>query len=116
MRKLAQEQSPLTAINKHQFSEREMRRKSNRVRFLPAADFIEEPRESMNIALEICLRFTRPQEHAVLLRQIKTVNRLQQLSVHPLSAPPQRSIDKSSQKSLRLPRAARSLPNQIRSG
>src|SRR5438067_4733749 len=86
MWKLVQEQPPLTAINEHQFRECEMRRLSNIVRLLPAADFIEEPREPMNIALEIGLRFARPQQHAVLLRQINTVNRAQRLSVHSVSA------------------------------
>src|SRR6266480_7265851 len=115
MRKLTQKQPRLTAINKHQFREREVRRQPNLVRVLPTADFIEKPRESMNIALKICLRFARPQQPAVLLRQIKTVNRVQQLSVHSLSAPLPLSIDKSPPKSLRLFRVGRLLPNQIRS-
>src|SRR5262249_19111967 len=115
MRKLIQKQPRLTAINEHQFREREMQSKSDLVRLLPAADFIEKPRESVNIALEICFHFARPQKPAVLLRQIKTVNRMQHISVHSASAPLPRPIDKSPRRSLRLSRAARLLPNQIRS-
>ena len=61
MRKLDQEQSRLTTINEHQLRKREVGREPNIMRVLPAADFIEEPRESMDVALEICLAFARPQ-------------------------------------------------------
>src|SRR5438093_4377836 len=53
MRKLVPEQPRLTAINEHQFREREVRCQSNVVRLLPTADFIEKARDSMNIAAEI---------------------------------------------------------------
>src|SRR5215469_9622787 len=115
MRKLAQKPSRLTAINEHEFRKREVRRHANLVRLLPTADFIKKTREPVNIGLEICLRFTRPQEHTVILRQIKTVNRVQQLSLHPLSTPLPRPIDKSPRKWLRLSHVARLLPNQTQS-
>src|SRR5213596_150722 len=61
MRKLAYEQSRFTAINQHQFRQREVRREPNLVRFLPATDFIEKAGEKMNIAPKVCLRFGRSQ-------------------------------------------------------
>src|SRR5438045_7567283 len=96
MGKLTQQQPRLTAINEHQFREREMRREPDVVRLLPTADFIEKPRESMNIALEICLGFVGPQQHAVIVGQIKTVNRVQQLSVHSVSVPDRKSTSLNS--------------------
>jgi hypothetical protein len=77
MGKLVEEQPRLTAINEHQFREREMGGEPNVACLLPTADFIEKPRESMNFALEICLGFAGPQQYAILLRQIETVNRVQ---------------------------------------
>src|SRR5437868_7214310 len=61
MGELAQEQSRFTAINEHQFRQREVWREPNLVRFLPAADFIEKAGEMMNLAPEVCLRFGRSQ-------------------------------------------------------
>ena len=61
MGKLTQEQSRFAAINQHQFREREVRRQANLVRFLPAANFIEETRQTMNGAISTCFAFARSQ-------------------------------------------------------
>ena len=98
MRKLAQEQSRLTAIDQHQFREREVWRQPNLVRFLPTADFIEETRQTMNIAAQVCFRFAWSQQRAVLLRQIQTVTAAQNFSAHLISVPFQLRSDKSLRK------------------
>jgi len=74
MRKLAQERSGLTAVDEHQFREREVRRQSNIVSFLPAMDFVEKTRQTMDFPVEIVFRFAWSQQRAVLFWQIQAVN------------------------------------------
>src|SRR5207237_8917955 len=100
MRKRAQEQPRFTAIDQHQFREREMRRQPNLMRFLPTADFVEETRQTMHIAEKICFRFARSQQRAELFRETQTVNRPQHLSPHLIWVPSPPGIDKSVRKSL----------------
>src|SRR6266542_4372162 len=98
MRKLAYEQSRFTAINQHQFRQREVRREPNLVRFLPATDFIEKARQMMSIATKIGFRFAWSKQGAVLFRQFQTVHRTQSLSAHLISVPFPRPSDKSLRK------------------
>src|SRR4051794_36145355 len=62
MGKLAQQQRRLTTIHQHQFGERKMSRQPRLLRLLPAADFVKETRQTMNVARNICFRFSRPQQ------------------------------------------------------
>src|SRR6476620_4541402 len=98
VRKLTQEQRRLTTIHQHQFCERKVRRQSRLLRFLPAANFIKETRQTMNIAENICFRFGRSQQRAVLLAEVQTVNRVQRLSAHLLSIRRLTGSDKSVRK------------------
>ena len=98
MRKLAYEQSRFTAINQHQFRQREVRREPNLVRFLPATDFIEKARQTMSIALEVGFHFAWSQQRAVLFGQTEGIHRTQSLSAHLISVPFPRPSDKSLRK------------------
>src|SRR6266481_2545934 len=69
MRELAQEEPRLATVDEHQFREREVRRQPNFMRFLPAANFIEETREMMNSAVGASLAFARSQQCAILFSQ-----------------------------------------------
>src|SRR5215211_3138924 len=82
MRELAQEEPGLATVDEHQFREREVRRQPNFMRLLPAANFIEEARQTMNSAVSTSLAFARSQQRAILFRQTQTVNRPQKLSPH----------------------------------
>src|SRR6476620_4328223 len=86
MRKLAQEQPRLATVYEHQFRKREVRRQPNFMRFLPAANFIEETRQTMNSAVGTSFAFARSQQRAILFSQTQTVNRPQKLSPHLISA------------------------------
>src|SRR6516225_5318510 len=48
MREMAQQQPRLAAVDEHQFRQREVWREPNFMRFLPAANFIQETRQTMN--------------------------------------------------------------------
>src|SRR5215475_9964633 len=61
MREVAQEQSRLATVDEHQFREREVRRELNFMRFLPAANFIEETRQAMSSAVTTSFAFIRSQ-------------------------------------------------------
>src|SRR5215475_4283575 len=61
MRELAQEQSRLATVDEHQFCERKVPREPNFMRFLPAANFIEETRQTMNSAVITSFGFARSQ-------------------------------------------------------
>src|SRR6266481_6513052 len=86
MRELAQEEPRLATVDEHQFREREVRRQPNFMRFLPAADFIEETRQTMNSAVNTRLAFARSQQRAILFSQTQTVNWPQKLRPHLISA------------------------------
>jgi hypothetical protein len=60
MGKLTEKKSRLTAIHEHQLREPEVPCQPNFVRFLPAADFVKESGQMMNIAVGVRFRFARP--------------------------------------------------------
>src|SRR4029077_1267347 len=82
MRDRAEEEPPIATVDEHQFREREVRRQPNFMRFLPAANFIEETRQTMNSAANTRFDFARSQQRAILFSQTQTVNRPQKLSPH----------------------------------
>ena len=98
MRKLRQEQRRLTTVHQHQFRERKVRRQPCLLCFLPTANFIKETRQTMNIAENICFRFGRSQQRAVLLAEAQTIDRTQRLSSHLLSIRRLTGSDKSVRK------------------
>ena len=82
MRKRAQEQPRFTAIDQHQFREREMRRQPNLMRFLPTADFIKETWQVVRSPGRVAFGFAWSQQCAVFPRQIQAVNWAKFLDTH----------------------------------
>src|SRR5690348_5130064 len=84
MRELALEQPCLATVNEHQFGKREVRSQSNLMRFVPAGNFIEETRETMNRTVRFAFAVVGSQQRAILSGQMKTVDRSEKLSSHHL--------------------------------